>query len=174
MKLKLIATFSGIALLEAILIILITRSVGDPDNLLIMLFPGLLGMAFDGVSVYSILIFLIITFIVYGVVGGILCGIYELLKKFLPSTGAFVAVCCVPVLIVGAFWYKDYQDYRTYLHLDDTPQNCAQLPPNQKSWCFRSIYNRYPLPEVCARLEDGDATQCWQLCKQADPNCTEK
>lgn len=174
MKLKLVATFGGIALLEAVLIVLITRSMGDPDNLLIMLFPGLLGMAFGGVSVISVLVFLIITVIGYGVVGVILWGIYEFFKKFLPYGVAFVAVCCVPVLIVGALWYKDYQDYRAYLHLDDTPQSCAQLPQNQKSWCFRSIYNRYPLPEVCARLEDGDATQCWQFCKQADPNCTEK
>jgi hypothetical protein len=171
---RLAAIFTFLGLLEALIVsFVVPMFVQTPDSLLIILFPGLWAFV-GGVNLFSVIGFLMITIISFGVVGLIQYGVYAALRTILPTKLAFALALCVPLLILSLIVWNQNQKYRAFYHLDDTPNDCLTMNTDRREWCFRTMYQRYPIPLVCSQLENihkGEAEACWQLCAQADPNC---
>jgi hypothetical protein len=169
---KLIIIFATMLFMEALVLSAVSQSLAIGDDLAILLFPGLLGLAFGGVNPLSLIIVLAITGVLYGIGGLLLNGVYVFLQKFLPIVVAFIITIIIPALVFGLLLYKDYQDNRAFFHRDDTPASCAALPADEINWCYRTIYQRYPTAAVCSQLEYGEAEDCWRLCAEATgSNC---
>jgi hypothetical protein len=173
-RVKLTAIFTFLGLVEAVIFSYVAPLfVAMPDSLTIILFPGFWAFM-GGTNLNSVMQFLLITIIPFGAVGLIQYGAYALLRKIVPPKFAFVLALCIPLLILSSIVWNQNQKYRTFYHLDDTPEDCLTMSADRREWCFRSMYQRYPIPLVCSKLEDihkGEAAHCWQLCAQADPNC---
>src|SRR3989344_1440445 len=168
---KLAIKFAGVLFVEALLFALVARYTVIYDNPLILLFPGVWAF-FGGVTIPSVLMFVGFTAISYLIAGFALAFVYTILQKVIPKKFAFTVSILIPIFILGAIAYSEYKSYNEFFHIGDTPADCAQLEPSQRNWCYRTIYQRYPISEVCSKLEYGEATQCWQLCKAANnENC---
>jgi len=166
---KLALKFAGILLAGAMLFAFVARYTVIYDNPLVLLFPGVWAF-FGGVNVLSVLMFVGVTAISYLIAGFALAFVYTMLQKVVSKKIALTITLLVPILIFSAIAYSEYKSYNEFFHIGDTPADCAQLEPSRRDWCYRTIYQRYPIAEVCSKLEYG--YDCWQLCKAANnENC---
>ncbi len=120
--------FGGILLVVNIIIGLLgTRIPLINDDLLFLTFPTVWAF-FGGVTISSVLLFVIATLILYFIAGLILAIISKVLEKFLPSTAAMVIALLLPVLLVGWYGYSEYQKTKAYLEQNTSQEAQQQLP----------------------------------------------
>ncbi len=123
MNKKNVAIFSGALLIEAIAVSWIATQTASHDDLMILLFPGLVGMAFGGVNVQSVLVFLGITVVTYAIGGLVLTLMYAGLQKMLPPKFAFLVTLIIPALILSGIVYSQDKKNREYVqqHAQQSP-----------------------------------------------------
>jgi hypothetical protein len=129
--------------------------------------PNILWMGLDENLLFGILILIVYSLPLYLVAGLIFTGIYKILQKRLSIKKSFwITVGCI---IIGLFFFtgiKIYMDdikYRKSNYLGQTETDCRVLEDsNQKRSCYRSMYRRNSVPEVCLSLLglEGEATEC--------------
>lgn len=145
--------------------------IGGPGLILSTLLPffspNMLWMGLDENLLFGILILIVYSLPFYLVAGLIFTCIYKILQKRLSIKKSFwITVGCI---IIGLFFYtgiKIYIDdieYRKSNYLEQTETDCRILEnSSQKQSCYRSMYRRNSIPEVCLSLLglEGEATEC--------------
>lgn len=128
MSKKNIAIFSGALLLEGIAFSWMATQTASYDDLMILLFPGVLGMAFDGVNVTSVLIFMGITALTYIIGGLVLALVYAGIQKIIPSKIAFLITLVIPIFILTGIMYSQHKKNQQYIQQNIQQSSVGETP----------------------------------------------
>lgn len=102
----------------------------------------------------------ILTLILYFILGYILGLIYEKIRDHISGKTAVLAAIVILLIAPAGLVYSKYYEYKKFFHVGETPADCAKLQPDQQQWCYRNIYRKYSIPEVCVHLRGGEDEEC--------------